>query len=264
MINQVNAAAAFANAAVVVIPPGPPALPEGERKMRACLGQGRLGFSDQAIQYLSVQGVTDAEAFMSYPVSHMDTFITLINKPTTIQHYLPPPVAPAPARGRPAAAVIPHNPVILLYASLRGLKALRAWMDFKAGRQVPIDVDEFTIDTKGVWLHRTNRLDDDKLTIPSVVMVPLLTSMASWTVWEQQFRTYLAQFRSNMCYAPLSYIIRRDAFQTEAQMQAPLLDIDTTLVETLSFTNPYYHDDSRRVYVLLKNLTLTGPGWPHI
>jgi hypothetical protein len=134
--------------------------------MRACLGRGRLGFSDQAIQYLSVQGVTDAEAFMSYPVSHMDTFITLINKPTTIQHYLPPLAEPAPARGKPAAAVIPHNPVILPYASLQGLKALRAWMDFKAGRQEPIDVDEFTNDTKGVWLHRTNRLDDDKSTIP--------------------------------------------------------------------------------------------------
>jgi hypothetical protein len=88
--------------------------------------------------------------------------------------------------------------------------------------------------------------------------------MASWTVWEQQFRTYLAQFRSNMCYAPLSYIIRKDPFPTEAQMQAPLVDIDTTLVETLSFANPYYHDDSRRVYVLLKYLTLTGPGWVHI
>jgi hypothetical protein len=89
MNNQANTAAAAvpaANAvvpAVAVIPPRPPAS-EGERKMRACLGQGRLGFSDQAIQYLSVQGVMDAEAFMSYPVSQMDTFITLINKPTTI------------------------------------------------------------------------------------------------------------------------------------------------------------------------------------
>jgi hypothetical protein len=67
-----------------------------------------------------------------------------------------------------------------------------------------------------------------------------------------------------MCYTLLSYIIRSDAFPTGAQMQAPLLDIDTTLVKTLSFTNPYYHDDSRRVYVLLKNLTLGGTGWPHI
>jgi hypothetical protein len=256
MNNQANAAAdavPAANAAVpaaAVIPPIPLALPEGERKMRACLGQGCLGFSDQAIQYLSVQGVTDAKAFMSYPVSQMDTFITLINKPTTVQHYLPPPAAPTPAWGRPAAVV-----VLLPYASLRGLKALRVWIDFKSGRQEPIDVDEFTSDTKGVWLHRTSRLDDDKSTIPSVVTVALLSSMASWTVWEQQFRTYLAQYRSNMCYTPLSYIIRKDAFPTEAQMQAPLLDIDTTLVETLSFTNPYYHDDSKRVYVLLKNLT---------
>jgi hypothetical protein len=160
-------------------------------EIRACLGQSRLGSKDQAIQYLSVQGVTDANAFMWYPVSHMDTFITLINKPTTIQHYLPPPAALAPARGRPAAVVVPHNPVILPYASLRGLKALRAWMDFKAGRQEPIDVDEFTNDTKGVRLHRTNRLDNDKSTIPSVVTVPLLTSMASWTIWEQQFHTSL-------------------------------------------------------------------------
>ena len=265
-VPPIPAAAAAALPPLVNVVPVAPVLGVEQQKMQACLGQGRLGFSDPAVRYLTIQGVTDAMAFGQFPTSRMDDFISSINRVGTINNYMPQPPAQAAGRGRPAAAaaaVIP-DPVVLSYASLRGLKALRAWMDFKNGRLELIDLDEFTNEVKTQWLHRIDTVGEGKTDIPSVITVPKLTNLTNWTVWEQQFLTYLAQFRSSMCGTPLTYVVRDNAFPTHQAMQAPVNDIDSCLVETLSHANPSYHNDSRKVFDLLKQLTLEGNVWTHI
>ena len=192
-VPPIPAAAAPALPPLVNVVPVAPVLGVEQQKMQACLGQGRLGFSDPAVRYLTIQGVTDAMAFAQFPTSRMDDFISSINRVGTINNYMPQPPAQAAGRGRPAAAaaaVIP-DPVVLSYASLRGLKALRAWMDFKNGRLELIDLDEFTNEVKTQWLHRIDTVGEGKTDIPSVITVPKLTNLTNWTVWEQQFLTYL-------------------------------------------------------------------------
>jgi hypothetical protein len=195
-----------------------------EAAMTACLQ--RLGFNEPAIAIIRSHGVTDAEAFrvISYPA--MSQFTDSIVKAGSYRPHVP--QIPVAGRGAGAAAAAAAHalalaaaqPVVLPYTALRGMKALRAWLDFRSVRGEPLDVDLFTDDVKDKWLMRIDVLDDVIKNPPGkdATPPPKLTGWTNWTIWEQQFLTYVSQFRSSMCGAPLTYLLRKDAIPTAETM----------------------------------------------
>jgi hypothetical protein len=253
-----------------------------EQAMAACLG--RLGFNVETIAYLRSHGIATAQDFRAISLSTMDDFISLISKPGAIAGAMAAMPVPAPAAaraGRPnaaaaaAAAVVgqqgaqapgaPPPAVMLPYLALTGLKALRAWIDFRIGRNEALNPDLFTEDVKIVWMHRVDFLKNAKLVPPSsVTPVPKLSKLENWTIWEQQFMVYLAQFRSQACFAPLTYAVRPNSVPTAEEMDAPYDDIDEALVATLRHEGADYRKDISRIWEIIKPLTLEGDSYHFI
>jgi hypothetical protein len=193
-----------------------------EAAMTACLG--RLGFNAPSIAYLRLHGVTSADTFAMISFSSMTSFLESINKPGAIaaaiqQAPIVAPAAPAPGRGAAgrggagrgavaaAAAAAAVAPIVLPYVSTNGLKALRAWIEYRRGRNEAADPDLFDNEVLMTWLRRVDVLKDLKTDPPSsITSPPKFKNLNNWTIWEQQFRTYVSQFRSNMCGAPLTYV----------------------------------------------------------
>jgi hypothetical protein len=119
-----------------------------------------------------------------------------------------------------------------------GLKAPRAWIDF---------------------------LKNAKLVPPSsVTAVPKLSKLENWTIWEQQFIVYLAQFRSQASFTPLTYAICPKAVPTAEEMDKACDDIDEALVATLLHDGADYRKDISRIWKIIKPPTLEGDSYHFI
>jgi hypothetical protein len=185
-----------------------------------------------------------------------------IGKSGAVANALPP--VPAVRRNAPilAAAAAWNN--IPLYALLRGLKALRAWLDFKQARIEPPHVDLFTNQVKDIWLHQINFIDKVPRTpLSLIIQPPLLKTFTEWTIWEQRFRAYIHQHRSLMCATPLSYVLRDNVYPTPEALANQTRDMDQMLVETMSHLNSCYNDDNRTVFTIHKPLIQPGDAWTY-
>jgi hypothetical protein len=227
--------------------------------MDACLG--RIGFNPPAVLIIRSHGVTSAEAFRTISYQSMAQFIETIVATRTA------PVAPpaAVARGAQAAAVqvaaaLAAQPIIMPYTALRGLKALRAWLDYRFVRGEPLDVDEFDDAARDCWILRIDVLDDNIRNPPGkhVTAPPSLSNFNNWAVWEQQFITYVSNFRGSMCAVPLTYLLRTDDVPTAETMARVFDDVDEALVATFRLDSPVFRADTTKLYDLLKPLIIQG------
>jgi hypothetical protein len=223
--------------------------PPAEAAMAACLA--RLGFEPPAVALLQQHGLRTAATFkdISYPT--MKAFTETMTKGNTYR----PPVNPV---GRPnaaaAAAAAVYQPPVMPFHAVNALKAFRAWIDFREVRGEPLDPNMFTDYVRPQWLMRIDILDSAIRHPPGNKPPPELKDFSGWLVWDRDFRTYIESFRSPMCGAPLSYVLRDHDVVTPEMLQKPVTDIDAALVETFSLDNIYVRADLIAVYDKLKPL----------
>jgi hypothetical protein len=233
--------------------------------MDACLA--RIGFNQPAVLVIRSHGVTNAEAFRTISYQAMGQFVETIVA-TRVPQQVP---AVPPVRGNQAAqaqaavaaaaaAAVPPQPVTMPYTALRGIKALRAWLDYRYVRGEDLDVDLFDNAVRERWTLRVDVLDDNIRNPPgkNVTSPPPLLNFNNWAVWEQQFITYISNFRGSMCAVPLTYLLRKDDVPTADTMARVFDDVDEALVATFRLDSPVYRADTTRLYDLLKPLVIQG------
>jgi hypothetical protein len=73
------------------------------------------------------------------------------------------------------------------YTALSGIKALRAWLDYRYVRGEDLDVDLFDNAVRDHWILRIDVLDDNIQNPPgrNATPPPPLLNFNNWAVWEQ-------------------------------------------------------------------------------
>jgi hypothetical protein len=103
-----------------------PTMAAAYNAMNECLE--RIGFNQPAVLFITSHGVTNAKVFRTILYQVMAQFVE-----TIVATRVPPQAPPAQAvQGNQAAqaAAAPPQPVTMAYTALRGIKALRAWLDY--------------------------------------------------------------------------------------------------------------------------------------
>jgi hypothetical protein len=103
-------------------------------------------------------------------------------------------------------------------------------------------------------------LDDNIRNPPgrNVTPPPLLSNFNNWAVWEQQFLTYISNFRGSMCAVPLTYLLRAEDVPSPETMARVFDDVDEALVATFRLDSPVFRADTTKLYDLLKPLVIQG------
>ena len=178
----------------------------------------RLGFNPPTVLFFGAQGIHTVEDLCSFPPSEMKELIKHSG------HWRPtapaaPIAGPAPGRGgagrgaaaaAAAAAALQATTVVFPFLSVRKLKALRAWADYRRARQDDDSPDLFQAVELDIWLFRLTELDELKEAHKddTTSSCPKLGSFNSWVVWEEAFLTHIDELRSPVTKVPLSYLTR--------------------------------------------------------
>jgi hypothetical protein len=230
--------------------------------MDECLA--RIGFNHSAVLIIRSHGVTNAEAFRTISYQAMAQFIETIVATRTAPAAPPAPVVrdnqAAQAAAALAAAAVAAQPIVMPYTALRGIKALRAWLDYRYVRGEPLNFDLFNNAARDCWILCIDILDDNIRNPPgrNVTPPPLLSNFNNWAVWEQQFLTYISNFRGSMCAVPLTYLLRAEDVPSPETMACVFDDVDEALVATFRLDSPVFRADTTKLYDLLKPLIILG------
>jgi len=155
------------------------------------------------------------------------------------------------------------NPVPLTLLQEKLLLGLRFWI---AGRQrlqltiAPADVTPVLIFSQANI--RTHMIEDEARADKELTakMPDKFKNPSNWKVFAEAMETYLGQLKGTG-HIPLRYVIRRLAlppqdaqYQTEQEQSIALVPL----------TGPDYQRDNVRVYGIIKQLVLEGPGRSYI
>jgi hypothetical protein len=214
----------------------------------------RCGFNEATRDFFTAQDITSVVDLVLLPTDLKD-FIDHVVKSTRRD---------GPLSDEDVAAGV-AEPICFPYPAVRKLKAFRLWLDFRQLRHQECNAALFELDTITEWVSRVDELqllvDADK--IPPAPIPPLL-SFAKWPEWEEQFRSYLSHFRGTAGKTPLTYVIRDHAVVTDQIRDATYESIDDTMIHTIYHHGSRWNIDNRKVFDILKSLTVTGPGWTFI
>lgn len=212
---------------------------------------GRLGFNAPTVALITSQGLSTIDELQRIPITQVDPMMQHLSK------WRNPGVAPV--AGAPAPLLI-----LFPFLTVRNLKALRAWCDYRILRDQDCTPNLYVDATALRFMARLTALEDVARMKAEVKPPTALASMASWTTWEEECSTYLGQHRSAIAETPLTYILRPHIEVTPQMLTATYDTVDEDLYTTAKLETGPYIEDNKRLYDLLKPLIIKGPGWPFI
>jgi hypothetical protein len=215
----------------------------------------RIGFNTATREFIVAQGYGTAQALATLPYAEIDDFVRHMTR------------VKAPQGDREEGEVVTSAEVVSFpFASVRALKALRLWLDYRILRGEDVDLRHFGASTLVAWLARVGELqqlvESDKKETSSPP--PAFTSFAKWPAWEETFLTYLAHVRGAASKTPLTYVIRSHTDVTREMRGDAYGSIDDDLINTIVLDGPRFRVDNKWMYAALKPLVVDGPGWPFI
>jgi len=152
-----------------------------------------------------------------------------------------------------------ENPILINTVQEQLLLALRFWVVSKQRLHLPLNTQEFTMYTalNQAQLMRQQLEDDARLDKETVAKMPDKFKLASnWKIFSEAMETYLTQLLGSG-RVPLSYVIRQN------DTPDPNAMYDTQQEENVAIAplvGTSYQRDNARVYAIIKQLVLEGPG----
>jgi hypothetical protein len=157
----------------------------------------------------------------------------------------------------------PNNPIPLTVLQEKLLLGVRFWISARQCLQIPINADEVTPALAYTQANiRAHMIEDEARADkePTAKMPDKFKSPTNWKVFAEAMQTYLGQLKGTG-RIPLSYVIRCVAqppddtiYQTELEQSIALAPL----------VGPDYSRDNARVYAIVKQLVLEGPGRSYI
>lgn len=157
----------------------------------------------------------------------------------------------------------PINPVPLTLLQEKLLLGLRFWIASRQRLQLLIDPDEVTPALVFTQANiRTHMVEDEARADKELTakMPDKFKTPSNWKIFAEALETYLGQLKGTG-RIPLRYVIRRIAvpppdvqYQTEQEQSVALVPL----------SGPDYQRDNVRVYGIIKQLVLEGPGRSYI
>ncbi len=155
------------------------------------------------------------------------------------------------------------NPVPINMLQQQLLLAFRYWVVNRQRLGIPVDADEFTAITafeqSQLMVHIQ---EDDAIADKEMVakMPDKFKQSSQWRVFAEMIETYLSQLKGSG-RVPLNYIIRKlaapipeAAYETDAEQAVAIAPL----------VGEQYNRDNNKVYGILKQLCLEGPGRSYI
>jgi hypothetical protein len=154
-------------------------------------------------------------------------------------------------------------PISLTILQEKLLLGVRFWISYWQRLQLPIEAEELTPALAFTQANIRAHMIEDEVRADKEVTAKMpdkFKSPLNWKIFSEAMETYLGQLKGTG-HIPLSYVIRRLAqppqdaqYQTELEQSiamAPLI-------------GPDYQRDNVRVYAIIKQLVLEGPGRSYI
>ena len=246
----------------------------------------RLGFNDKAVLLINAQGINTLSDLCTLSAKDIDEMMKHLSawKPTststmmstiTAQGSTAPVTRATTATAGTAATTAPQDTVmpILPFLSIRKLKALRIWAQYRIERSCAVGNDEFPVSPDEFdgaqilkWTGRLAEMQEEKKALLDDNNKPPdeLKSFSNWVAWEEAFLTYLSRIRSTISEVPLIYLLRDHEVPTPDMLAVEYDSIDDDMIATNRMFGPAYRADNKRFFDLLKPLVVNGSAWPFI
>jgi hypothetical protein len=155
------------------------------------------------------------------------------------------------------------NPVVITTVQEQFLLSLRHWVVHKQRLQDPINPNDFTLVTalNQAQLMRQQQEDEARMDKEVIAKAPDKFKLgSSWKIFAEALETYLGQLLGSG-RVPLKYIIRKTeiplpnaVYQTELERNVAMAPL----------TGEAFLRDNAKVYGIIKQLVLEGPGRSYI
>jgi len=155
------------------------------------------------------------------------------------------------------------NPIIITTMQEQFLLSLRHWVVNKQRLQEPVNPNDFTLVTalNQTQLMQQQAEDEAKMDREIVAKAPDKFKLgSSWKVFAEALETYLGQLLGSGC-VPLKYVIRRTEVPTPNAIYQTELERNIAMVP---LTGEAFLRDNAKVYGIIKQLVLEGPGRSYI
>ncbi len=157
----------------------------------------------------------------------------------------------------------PIAPIPLMVLQEKLLLGVRFWITNRQRLQLPIEADDITPALAYTQANIRTRMIEDEARADKEVTAKMpdkFKSPSNWKVFSEAMETYLGQLKGTG-RIPLSYVIRRRA------QPPPDAQYQTELEQSIALAphiGPDYQRDNVRVYAIIKQLVLEGPGRSYI
>ena len=141
--------------------------------------------------------------------------------------------------------------------------ALRAWVKDRKRCGLATDAALFTLEIANSMQERL-AFNKELLSVKDTVKIPMPETFSKSSMfpgWKDAMTTYFAQLKSSDNDISLGYIIRELA---EAPDDVEYDDPREEKSATVLLAGPNFMIDNKRVFAIIKTLTLAGPGWSWI
>ena len=157
----------------------------------------------------------------------------------------------------------PNNPVPINIVQQQMLLAMRYWVVTRQRLGLPVVATDFTAATAYEQSQLMVRLHEDESTTDKEVVAKLPDKFKQpnqWKVFAELIETYLSQLKGSG-RIPLNYVIRKQAVPIPNAVYAT---DEEQIVAIAPLTGDQYNKDNAKVYGILKQLCLEGPGRSYI
>jgi hypothetical protein len=162
-----------------------------------------------------------------------------------------------------AVRMRPNNPVALTLLQEKLLLGLRFWIAGHQRLQLPIDPAEVTPALIFTQANTRTHMIEDKIQADKEMAAKMpdkFKNPSTWKIFAEALETYLGQLKGTG-RIPLCYVIRRLATPPPEAQHPTEQEQSIALVPLVG---PDYQRDNVRVYGIIKQLVLEGPGRSYI
>jgi hypothetical protein len=153
------------------------------------------------------------------------------------------------------------NPISINMEQEQLLTAMRHWVKARVRTNQDINPQLFTREIAIAEAIRMVNTETEALETDTEMKLPDKFKVATkWTIFSESVDTYLNRLKGQG-RIPLNYVIRQESVPTVGTVYATEQEF---LVSTTPLEGELYDLDNERVYAIIKQLILEGPGWAYI